>query len=82
MRIEWLHDSPLEGYCGFIRIRLRETLPQVSWKATAEALEQIPGSSHLHPSGVVLSDDGPTEEAARAIAVMLCQRLVAQEVAA
>ncbi len=82
MHIQWLHDSPLEGYCGLIRIRLRETIPAASWKATAEALEQIPGSSHLRPGGVVLSEDGPTEEAVRAAAVLLCQRLLAREVAA
>ncbi|NOD99585.1 hypothetical protein GS610_20445 [Ruegeria sp. HKCCD6228] len=54
----------------------------MSWKASAEALEQIPGTLFLRPSGRVLSEMHATEEQVRAAAVMLCARLMADEVAA
>ncbi len=82
MRIEWTHDKPDTGYCGLIRVRIEERIPRVSWKATAEVLEQIPGTLFLRPSGRVLSEMHATEEQVRAAAVLLCARLMADEVAA
>ncbi len=82
MRIEWTHDKPNEGYCGLVRVHITEAIPKVSWRATAEALEQIPGTLFLRPSGRVLSEMHATEEQVRAAAVLLCARLMADEVAA
>ncbi len=84
MNIQWI-DGGKVGYAGSkARLTIYESHPPgISWKITAEALGQIPGGTGLYLTGRKLSEGAPTLDAAKALAVLLVGRLLADsEVAA